>query len=187
VEPFAWLSRDLLGNAVKIYVLLDRDYREDATIDALRDALKVSDVHVHVWHRKEIESYLLVPEAIARASGLEVGVVEQLMETAIQSLRLDAQASFISRRQHDAKRGTDFKTIALATLPEFEHAWTDPRERIKLVPPKDALAAIAREAQALGARPVSVRSISAAIRGNEVEEEMSRVLLDIEYDLTTSI
>ena len=187
VEPFAWLSRDLLGNAVKIYVLLDRDYREDATIDTLRDALKGSDVNVHVWHRKEIESYLLVPEAIARASGLEVGVVAQLMETAIQALRLDAQASFISRRQQDAKRGTDYKTIALAALPEFEHAWADPRERIKLVPPKDALAAIAREAQALGARPVSDRSISAAIRGNEVEEEMSRVLLDIEYDLTTSI
>src|SRR6266702_2157705 len=72
VEPFAWLSRDLLGNAVKIYVLLDRDYREDATIETLRDALKGSDVYVHVWHRKEIESYLLVPEAIARASGLEV-------------------------------------------------------------------------------------------------------------------
>jgi len=187
VEPFAWLSRDLLGNAVKIYVLLDRDYRDDANIDALRDTLKGSDVHVHVWHRKEIESYLLVPEAIARASGLEVGVVEQLMETAIQSLRLDAQASFISRRQQDAKRGIDFKTIALAALPEFERAWNEPRERIKLVPPKDALAAIAREAQALGARPVSARSISAAIRGNEVEEEMSRVLLDIEYDLNTSI
>ena len=109
------------------------------------------------------------------------------METTIQALRLDAQASFISRRQQDAKRGTDYKTIALAALPEFEHAWADPRERIKLVPPKDALAAIAREAQALGARPVSDRSISAAIRGNEVEEEMSRVLLDIEYDLTTSI
>jgi hypothetical protein len=187
VEPFAWLSRDLLGNAVKIYVLLDRDYREDATIDTLRDALKGSDVNVHVWHRKEIESYLLVPQAIARASGLEVGVVEQLMETTIQALRLDAQASFISRRQQDAKRGTDYKTIVLAALPEFEHAWADLRERIKLVPPKDALAAIAREAQALGARPVSDRSISAAIRGNEVEEEMSRVLLDIEYDLTTSI
>src|SRR6266568_989079 len=40
VEPFAWLSRDLLGNAVKIYVLLDRDYREDATIETLRDTLK---------------------------------------------------------------------------------------------------------------------------------------------------
>jgi energy-coupling factor transporter ATP-binding protein EcfA2 len=184
VEPFAWLSRELLGNTVKIYVLLDRDYRGDATIRALQDALKGSEVNVHVWHRKELESYLLVPEAIARASGLEVKVAEQLMETAIQTLRLDAQASFISRRQHDAARGTDYRTVARAALPEFENMWANPQERIKLVPPKSALSAIAREAQALGARPVSDRNISAVIKATEVDEEMSQVLLDIEYALT---
>jgi len=54
-----------------------------------------------------------------------------------------------------------------------------------LVPPKDTLAAIAREAQAHGAKPVSARSISMTIRANEVDEEMSRILLDIEYALTT--
>ena len=187
VEPFAWLSRELLGNAVKIYVLLDRDYRGAATIETLQDALKGSDVNVHVWRRKELESYLLVPEAIARTSGLEVEVVEQLMDTAIQDLRLDAQASFMSRRQHDAKRGTDFKTIALTVLPEFENMWASPQERIRLVPPKDALAAIAREAQTLGARPISARSISAAIRGTEIDEEMSQVLLDIEFALTAPV
>lgn len=187
VEPFAWLSRDLLGNAVKIHVLLDRDYREAATIEQLRDALKGSDVHAHVWHRKEIESYLLVPEAIARAGGLEVEVVEQMLETAIQSLRLEAQASFISRRQKDAKRGTDLKTIALTALPEFENAWENPIERINLVPPKSVIALIASEAQRIGSRPISARSISAVIRGSEIDEEMGGVLLDIEYDLTTSV
>ena len=103
VQPFAWLSRELLGNTVKIYVLLDRDYRSDATVEALRDALKGSDVHVHVWHRKELESYLLVPEAIARASGMDIPILDQLMEQAIDGLRLDSQAAFIARRQQEAK------------------------------------------------------------------------------------
>jgi hypothetical protein len=183
VEPFAWLSRELLGNAVKIYVLLDRDYRGEATIAALRDALRGSDVHVHVWHRKELESYLLVPETIARASGLEVEVAKDLMDKAIRELRLDAQASFVSRRQQEAKRGTDFKTVALTALPEFENMWASPQGRMELVPPKEALAEIAREVQRLGGRSVSDRSISAAINGVEVDEEMSQILLDIEYEL----
>ena len=187
VEPFAWLSRELLGNAVKIYVLLDRDYRADAVIANLQDALKGSDVNAHVWHRKELESYLLVPEAIARASGLDVTVAEELMEKTIQDLRLDAQASFISRRQLDAKRGTDFKTVALATLPEFENMWASPHQRIKLVPPKDALALIARETQLLDGRPLSDRSISAAIKGTEVDDEMRQVLLDIEFALSAPL
>jgi len=175
----------LLGNTVEIYVLLDRDYRADSAIQSLQEALKGSDVHVHVWQRKELESYLLVPEAIARASGLEVAIVEELLENAIQSLRVAAQASFISRRQLEAQRGTDYKTVALSALPEFEKLWADPRDRIKLAPPKDVLAVIAREAQKLGSkRPVSDRSISAIIRAEEVDEEMAGVLLDIEFALS---
>ncbi len=187
VEPFAWLSRELLGNTVKIYVLLDRDYRSDATVEALRDALKGSDVHVHVWHRKELESYLLVPEAIARASGMDIPILDQLMEQAIDGLRLDSQAAFIARRQQEAKRGTDFKTVAMTALPDFEKTWASPAGRITLAPPKEVLAGIAREVQALGGRPVSDRSISAVIRSDEVDDEMRQVLLDIEYALGSDI
>jgi hypothetical protein len=187
VEPFAWLSRELLGNTVGIYVLLDRDYRADSTIQSLQEALKGSDVHVHVWQRKELESYLLVPEAIARVSGMELAITEELLERAIQSQRVYAQASFISRRQLDAQRGTDYKTVALKALPEFENLWADPRDRIKLVPPKEVIAVIAREAQKRGSkRPVSDRSISANIRLDEVNEEMAGVLLDIEFALNAA-
>lgn len=184
VEPFAWLSRELLGNTVGIYVLLDRDYRADSTIETLQEKLKGSDVHVHVWQRKELESYLLVPETIARVCRLELEIVEGLLENAVQSLRFDAQASFIARRQLDAPRGTDYKEVALHALPEFEMLWANPEERIKLAPPKEVLATVARETQKLGSkRPVSDRSISATIRSEEVAEEMAGILLEIEYSL----
>ena len=52
VEPFAWLSRDLLGDAVTIFVVLDRDHREDATVNGLVATLAV--VSTHVWKRKEL-------------------------------------------------------------------------------------------------------------------------------------
>lgn len=188
VEPFAWLSRELLGNTVKIYVVLDRDYRADSTIEALQTILKGIDVQVHVWQRKELESYLLVPETIARVSGLELAVVESLLETAVQSLRVDAQASFIARRQLDAPRGTDYKEVVLQALPEFETLWAHPAERLKLAPPKEVLAAIARETQKLGSkRPVSDRSISASIRSEEVADEMASILLEIEYSLNVAM
>ena len=103
----------LLGNTVKIYVCYDRDYRADATIEAFAGSLKGSDVRVQHMAQKGLESCLLVPEAIARASGLEVDMAVGLFESAIQELRVDAQASFMSRRRLDAKRGTDFKLVAL--------------------------------------------------------------------------
>ena len=187
VEPFAWLSRELLGDAVRIFVLLDRDYQADATIERLQNSLKGSSVHAHVWHRKELESYLLVPEAISRASGLSLEISADLLERAIGETRVNAQATFIARRQLDSRRGTDLKTIAQSVLPEFEKMWASPSEQIKLVPPKDVLTSVAREAQELGAKPVSARGISAVIRTSELDPEIVNVLLDIEHALNDSI
>ena len=187
LEPFASLSQELLGAAVRIFVLLDRDYQADATIEQLQNSLRGSAVHAHVWSRKELESYLLVSEPISRASGLSLDISANLLEGAIEETRVNAQAMFIARRQLDSKRGTDLRTIALSALPEFGKLWASPSGQIKLAPPKDVLASVAREAQALGAKPVTARAISAAIRISELDPEIINVLLDIEHTLNDSI
>jgi hypothetical protein len=51
---------------------------------------------------------------------------------------------------------------------------------MELVPPKDAIASIAREVQKLDGRPLSLQSISAAIRADELQEEIVNVLMDID-------
>jgi ABC-type cobalamin/Fe3+-siderophores transport system ATPase subunit len=186
VEPFVWLSQELLGNSVKIFVLLDRDYRSANTIEQLKDSLKGSNVHTHVWHRKELESYLLVSEAISRASGLSPEVSLELLERGVQETRVIAQATFIARRQLDSKRNSNFTSVAPSVLPEFERMWESPSEQIKLVPPKDILASVAREAQLFGARPISARSISATIRASELDPEIVNLLLVIENALNDS-
>lgn len=56
VEPFAWLCRDLLGDAVKIFVILDRDYRSDQVAHDLVAQLAGRSVRGHIWRRKELES-----------------------------------------------------------------------------------------------------------------------------------
>ena len=187
VEPFSWLSRELLGDAVKIFLLLDRDYRSDATIAQLQNSLKGNSVHAHVWHRKELESYLLQPNAISRASGLNLETSLNVLERAIDETRLNAQATFIARRQMDSNRGTDPRTVAQSVLPEFEKIWESSRDQIQFIPPKEVIASFAREAQALGARSVSARSISAAIKSSELDPEMVTVLLDIENVLNESM
>lgn len=187
VEPFAWLSRELLGNSVKIFVILDRDYRSTATVRALRRSLVGSEVSVHVWNRKELESYLLVPEAIGRVCGLSPDTCADLLERAVDETRLESQASFIARRQLDAERGTDIKTIALDAIPEFEEMWTNFAQRIGIAPPKTVLSTIAREARELGGnRPVSARMISSMIRGSEVDTEIVDLLLEIDHIVRNS-
>jgi energy-coupling factor transporter ATP-binding protein EcfA2 len=186
-EPFGWLSRDLLGDAVKIFVILDRDYRSDKVIDELTSALAASHIHTHVWRRKELESYLLVPEAISRASGLSLEIAASMLDSAIEETRLNAQASFVARRQRDAERGVDPKTVMLSALPEFEDGWADPAKRVGLAPPKEVFSTLAEAAQKISNRPISGRSVSAVIRDAEVPSEMADLICEIEAVLLTPI
>jgi predicted ATP-dependent endonuclease of OLD family len=54
-----WIFKNVLGEKVKCYVLLDRDYYPQAKIDEITSALIEKKVKVHVWHKKEIENYLI--------------------------------------------------------------------------------------------------------------------------------
>jgi energy-coupling factor transporter ATP-binding protein EcfA2 len=184
VEPFAWLSRDLLGDAVKIFVVLDRDYRSDEIVHDLKTALAKRNVHAHVWRRKELESYLLVPNAVARASGLRPDDAQAVLQAAVDQTRVNAQVAFVAQQQRDADRSIDVKTVMSKAFPAFEQAWADAELRTGLAPPKDVIAAIAREAQERGARAVSARGLSSMLRAPEVDSEMRDLLLTIERALS---
>lgn len=69
VEPFAWLMSEILPNALRSYVILDRDYRTQEACSAVEAQFAAAQVDVHIWKRKELESYLLTPSVISRVSG----------------------------------------------------------------------------------------------------------------------
>lgn len=60
------MLKNSLGEKVTTYCLLDSGYHTDTAIDARIDEAKGHGIQLHVWARKEIESYLLVPTAIHR-------------------------------------------------------------------------------------------------------------------------
>lgn len=63
-------STMLLNNAsnesIRVFCLLDRDYHTDSEINDRLEESKKRGVELHIWSKKEIENYLLVPETIAR-------------------------------------------------------------------------------------------------------------------------
>jgi hypothetical protein len=54
------------GEEIRAYCILDSDYRTPKEIEARQKDAEAKDVRLHVWRRKEIENYLVVPEAIQR-------------------------------------------------------------------------------------------------------------------------
>lgn len=181
VAPFAWLCDELLPNAIKTFVLLDRDYRSEESIESLEDDFKQAGIIAHVWRRKELESYLLTPSVLARLSGLATEEAEQLLADVTQDMGSDVFGRLldeelrngVSATRHRAQLSADFKR-------SFDERWADPIFRMEHCPAKDVIAKLNIRLQAQGWKAVSVRSLASAHRIGEIDDEMSSVLHAIE-------
>ncbi len=181
VGAFAWLNDNLLDKSVATYVILDRDNRADEQVFDVVNELSANGIRGHVWNRKELESYFLLPDVISRVSGASIEVVDELLTEAVLEQKVDAQAQFIHRRQLTMVCATmDAMTVYRKVLPDFEKIWADPIERLRICPPKKALASLNRKLAAAKYKSVSARSISNNMRADEVVAEVRDLLLDIE-------
>ena len=61
------------GQKIRAYCLLDSDYHTRKEIKARLKEAKERGIELHIWSRKEIENYVLVPSAIQTALRSEVG------------------------------------------------------------------------------------------------------------------
>jgi hypothetical protein len=105
VEPFTWMSEQLLEGAVEVFVVLDRDYRADSECAKIRDKLRAANVRCHLWRRKELESYLLETPVIARLVGAPEAWVESALEAAAEEsegyVYAQITARALGRFRHD--------------------------------------------------------------------------------------
>ncbi|WP_078618644.1 ATP-dependent nuclease [Streptomyces microflavus] len=187
VGAFSWLNENLLDNAVSTYVILDRDNRTDQQVFDVHNELSSARIHGHVWERKELESYFLIPSVISRISGADLDSVEQMMADAVADQKVDTQAQYVHRRQTTmVSASMHLMDVYRLALPEFERLWDDPAKRIIMCPPKKALANLNRRLSAAGYNNVSVRSISSNMRADEVAAEARDLLLKIESAIAGS-
>jgi len=63
-------SSMLLFNSFKekliVYCLLDSDYHSELEINERYEEAKLKSIELHIWHKKEIENYFIIPEAFQR-------------------------------------------------------------------------------------------------------------------------
>jgi hypothetical protein len=185
VEPFAWMIESLLGRAVQIFVLLDRDYRSDEDCKAVKVRLRSVHAKCHIWKRKELESYLLETTLIARMTGAdEVWVDEALAEAAEESEEhVIGQMTAETLRRFPRDQTTQAVKEARRL---FRETWGSRRER-KWVAPADAvLHGLNRRLESAGHTPLSFRLLARRMRDSEVPAEMASFLGNIEDALDTA-
>ena len=172
VEPFKWFLDSFLEKSVEVHVLLDRDYRSDAESSRIEEALEAIGIRAHVWRRKELENYLLVPSALARVTGAS----ELQIVTALTDITDGLRDSIAARRSEEAKLGVTAKshavTLGEAALREISKNWPNLDYRLSVAPGKAVLAELNHWIQTTKAgKPVSPTRLAQSLRADEVDPE----------------
>ena len=88
------LLKETVDRSVTVYCLFDSDYHTLQDKNNRKDEAKKIGVEIHIWERKEIENYLVVPSAIIRiiknksnkANALKIEDIEKIISETIESM-----------------------------------------------------------------------------------------------------
>lgn len=185
VAPFAWLCRELLPEAIKVFVILDHDYRPTQLNVQVEESFTKEGISAHVWKRKEIESYLLTPEVIARITGVSTENISLILDAIAASMENHVFGRMLAEEaQNQRSSGIDSSVTMTDFKNEFDSFWQDSQRRLHSCPAKEVLSELNKKLHSLGAKAVSVRMLASSHRAYEVPPELVAVLRKVEEAAT---
>jgi len=159
-----WLSRlpsrlperNTQGQRIAVYCLLDRDYFPAEEVGERLEEARQWRVNLHVWSKKEIENFLLVPELIARFVNSRVDPsvtpptpddVSAQIDTIVESMRENPITDGIAAELFARDRRAGI-TVANRTARErVATCWLNRDERWGIAPGKAVISALSAWAQ----------------------------------------
>lgn len=179
-EGLGEVLREVLPTHLPAIVLLQAGHRPIAQNKQLVEHLTAPDISVKFWRRAELENYVLAPEAIARVSGAaEESIAVEIADICTQ-LRDTTRAGFLSAWVATAQ-GEQSRALLETAEVTFETSWTDIDRRIELVRGTQVMKALNQWLELGGYRTVSGYTLAQVIMPHEVDTEVLRLLLDIDY------
>jgi len=190
--PYAVGSAMLLTNSVGediiTYCILDSDYYTEAMKINRIDEAKEKGIQLHIWNRKEIENYLIVPSAILRIINNRIPPNHQMVKQidiinlidGITASQKDKTIDSISQEVYnqDRKHGIAFANDMARR--EVEAKWQTREGRISIVSGKTLISKLSAWSQEHCSVSFGVMTIAAEIKLNELDKEVVNVLTHIE-------
>jgi hypothetical protein len=182
------LLRTAVGHAIRSYCILDSDFHTPTQIAARKTEAREKGVNLHIWKKKEVENYFLVPDAILRTIAARTRDREPRLTTALIGQKLFEFAGELEHEVMDAlaaeysaeNRAGGFTAANRLARERMRSHWTDPDGRLALVSGKQVLARLSEWTQANYGVSISVLRIARQMLPTEIDDELMEVLAAIE-------
>ncbi|MBS2025085.1 MAG: AAA family ATPase [Deltaproteobacteria bacterium] len=191
VEGFSWGLVQASQQRPKIAVLLDRDFHTPWEISEVVTKLSGLTEWVQVHERKEIENYLLCPDAIHRVLARRAAqrgaalahtpaTIQQALEECIHSVCNETRAQWVGARLTGSGKGIDLTTRLAQATAEFDSVWATLSGRLAVAPGKEVLARLAGRLQTETGLSVSATTISLEMTPSEIPAELGGTIRKIQ-------
>lgn len=181
-------AKESAGESVAAYCIFDSDYNtEDAIVKRYQEASH-HDIRLHIWKLKEIENYLLVPEAIARVitAGCREGVqppthsdvIDKIEEisTTLKNVVSDA----LSNEYFLADRNSGIANANSKARARVEEAWRTREGRFGIISGKDVLSQLSDWAKSLYNASFGAQRVARELSSGEIHPELKAIIRSIE-------
>lgn len=177
-----------VGQGVRSYCIFDSDFHTPRQIAARKAEAEQKGVSLHIWSKKEIENYLLVPTAIARvvanraratSSGPSPDVIgERLFELA-GDLQNSVFDGFAQEFLADNRGGGSAQANSL-TRESMYPRWNMPEARLSIVSGKLVLSKLSEWLQKDFGVSISPVAVARTMKRGEISAEIVNILTSIE-------
>ncbi|MDE2888530.1 MAG: hypothetical protein OXR72_09950 [Gemmatimonadota bacterium] len=182
------LLKNAANEAVRVMCVLDSDYHTPNQIANRKLKAEKKGVWLHIWAKKEIENYLLVPEAIARNITNSVRNGTSPPTAKMVESRLEAEAVALTNKITDGfsqEFYTDDRDGGLSRSNEnarelIKRKRIDGVRLIDLAPGKELFSRLSAWAQTEYGVSFSATSIARTIHRQELSGELCDVIREIE-------
>jgi energy-coupling factor transporter ATP-binding protein EcfA2 len=183
-----------LGGQITAAALMDKDYRCDAERKAIITQCLEFCSYAAIHRCKEIENFLLVAAAMDRAATRRVadqvrrsgngkaydGDAAALIDSFATERKSYVSGQYIAERgRFQRGAGWSQATMAEAALRELEACWANQKERLQVIPGKEALTRFNQYLQSEFGVSVTATGIVDAMRVDEVPGEIRNLLTEL--------
>jgi energy-coupling factor transporter ATP-binding protein EcfA2 len=183
----AMFMQNAISSEIATYCIFDSDFHTpDQILDRKEKATSVG-INLHIWSRKEIENYLLVPRAIRRViaanvappkSAPSVDQVSQVIFDFAGAMKDEVMDGFSS--EFLAQNKAAGPAVANRSARSMMADWDDWDRRIALAPGKALFSKVSDWAQKTYGVSISTARLAKELTADEIDPEMRSVMTAIE-------
>lgn len=178
-----------IGQSIRSYCIFDSDFHTPNQIARRKAEAFEKGLNLHIWRRKEMENYLLLPSVIRRVlvrrvrAAREVPTAEDIRSKLFEiasEFENDVMDAFAAEFLPEDRAG-GLAVANRAARERMNPQWNTPEGRLALASGKLVLAALSHWLQDNHGVSISASAIVHEMRPSEVHGEIASVLTAIEY------